>query len=77
MGKLKSGRNTDKNKSGSGSTSNTPSWVKMFGIIAIVVVLLVVIIMLISGGDHGPGRHFKSDDTGSQMTPIENEMQQL
>ncbi|WP_338656995.1 hypothetical protein V6B14_22655 (plasmid) [Sporosarcina psychrophila] len=77
MGKLKSGRNTDKDKSGSGSTSNTPSWVKIFGIIAIVVVLLVVIIMFFSGGEHGPGRHLNSDGAGIQTPPIEQGMQQL
>lgn len=36
---------------------NTPRWVKVFGIIAIVVVLLVVAMLLFGGGDHGPGRH--------------------
>jgi hypothetical protein len=39
-----------------GSTSGTPRWVKVFGIVALVVILLVVI-MLLTGGNHGPGRH--------------------
>lgn len=43
-----------------GSTTSTPRWVKMSGIIAIVLVLLVVIMMFIGGGDHGPSRHIPS-----------------
>jgi hypothetical protein len=39
-----------------GSTSGTPRWVKVFGIVALVVILLIVI-MLLTGGNHGPGRH--------------------
>ncbi|MCA1853166.1 MAG: hypothetical protein LC647_12435 [Beggiatoa sp.] len=35
-----------------GSTTSTPRWVKVFGIIALVVVLLFVILML--GGGHDP-----------------------
>ena len=38
------------------STSGTPRWVKVAGIIALAVVLLLVILLL-SGGNHGPGRH--------------------
>jgi hypothetical protein len=44
-----------------GSTSSTPRWVKVFGIIGGILVLLVVIMMLI-GGEHGPGRHTPSGD---------------
>jgi hypothetical protein len=36
------------------STTGTPRWVKVFGIIAAVLVLLFVI-MVLTG--HGPGRH--------------------
>jgi hypothetical protein len=43
---------------GGGSTTITPRWVKVFGIIVIVLVLLVGIMML-SGG-HGPGAHAPS-----------------
>lgn len=43
---------------GYGSTTRTPRWVKVFGIIVIVLVLLVGIMML-SGG-HGPGAHAPS-----------------
>ena len=39
-----------------GSTTSTPRWVKVFGIIALVLVLLMVVMLLIGGG-HGPGRH--------------------
>jgi hypothetical protein len=40
-----------------GSTSGTPRWVKVFGLIALLVVVLFVVVMLIGGGEHGPGRH--------------------
>lgn len=40
------------------STTETPRWVKVFGIIAIVLILLLVILQLTGiGGDHGPGQH--------------------
>lgn len=40
------------------TTTSTPRWVKVFGIVALVVVLLVVILLLTRGsGGHGPGRH--------------------
>ncbi len=54
------------------STTGTPRWVKVFGIIALVVVLLFAILMFTrgpSGGGHGPGRHTLSDDLGGQ-TPL-------
>jgi hypothetical protein len=37
------------------STTGTPRWVKVFGIVAVVVVLLFVVLLLTGG--HGPGRH--------------------
>ena len=43
-----------------GSTTGTPLWVKVFGIIGIFLVLLFVIIMkemFTEGGRHGPSRH--------------------
>jgi hypothetical protein len=41
-----------------GSTTSTPGWVKVFGIIALVVVLLFVFLMFTRGpGGHGPGGH--------------------
>jgi hypothetical protein len=39
-----------------GSTTGTPRWVKIFGVVALVVVLLLVI-LLVAGGNHGPSRH--------------------
>lgn len=42
-------------EAGRGSTTGTPRWVKVFGLIALTLVLLFVI-MLLTGG-HGPGRH--------------------
>lgn len=39
---------------------NTPRWVKVSGIIALVLILMLVIMMLTGGGPgggHGPGRH--------------------
>jgi len=39
-------------------TTNTPRWVKVFGVIVIIVVLLLVGVMLLGGGSgHGPDRH--------------------
>lgn len=38
-----------------GSTTGTPLWVKVFGVIALTLVVLFVILMLTGG--HGPGRH--------------------
>jgi hypothetical protein len=38
---------------------DTPRWVKVFGVIALVVILLFIILMLTRGpGGHGPRRHF-------------------
>jgi hypothetical protein len=39
------------------SSTGTPRWVKVFGVVAFVVVVLFVVVMLIGGGEHGPGRH--------------------
>jgi len=52
------------------STTGTPRWVKVFGIIALVVVLLFVILMFTRGpGGHGPGRHTPSGDLGGRTLP--------
>lgn len=49
---------------GSASTTGTPRWVKVFGIIALVVIALFVIALLGGGGaGHGPGRHTSSGAT--------------
>ena len=53
---------------GHGSTSGTPRWVKVFGIIALVLVLLFVI-SLLAGVRHGPGLHTPSGDAGGH-TPL-------
>ena len=43
------------------STSSTPRWVKVFGIIAIVLVFLFAVVVLTGiGGNHGPWRHLPS-----------------
>jgi hypothetical protein len=47
----------------------TPRWVKVLGITVIVVVLLAVAMMFLVGGEHGPGRHTQSGDTGGQVSP--------
>ena len=39
-----------------GSDEAMPTWVKVFGAVALVIVV-VVLIALLSGGEHGPGRH--------------------
>jgi hypothetical protein len=79
MRKLLSGRTTeeDTDNPDRDSTTSTPLWVKMFGIIGIVLVLLVVIMMFFGGGDHGPSRHIKSDDASGQTPPIEHGAQRL
>jgi len=62
------------------STTGTPRWVKVFGIIALVVVLLFVILLFTRGpgGGHGPSRHtldqsqeqvIDTDDGGGQAPP--------
>ncbi len=44
-----------------GSTTRTPRWVMIVGIIILVLVLLYAIMMLAGvGGEHGPGRHTPS-----------------
>ncbi len=58
-----------------GSTTSTPRWVKVFGIIALVLVLLVGIMLLTGvGGEHGPGRHMQS---GGHTLTISRGAQQL
>lgn len=37
------------------TTTGAPTWVKVFGIIALALILLVVILLLMGG--HGPGNH--------------------
>jgi hypothetical protein len=46
-----------------------PSWVKIFGIAALVLVALVAIVMVTGiGGEHGPGRHLSAGNPGSTPT---------
>jgi hypothetical protein len=53
------------------STNDTPRWVKVFGVIAIIVALLFVIMLVVGGGRHGPGRHRVSDSgSGAQTPPV-------
>ncbi len=52
------------------SSTGTPRWVKVFGIIAIVVVLLFVVMLVAGGGRHGPGRHrHTSGRPGGEILP--------
>ena len=45
-------------RTGGGSTTGTPRWVKVSAIVALVLVVLVVVMLLVGGpGSHGPGRH--------------------
>ncbi len=39
------------------SSTGTPRWVKVFGIVLAVVVLLLAVVFLVGGGNHGPSRH--------------------
>jgi hypothetical protein len=53
------------------STTGTPRWVKVSGIVVLVLVVLLAIVMLTGvGGDHGPGRHMLSDEGPGQQPPI-------
>ncbi len=47
-----------------GSSTSTPRWVKVFGIIGLVLVLRFVIMMFTGGGGHGPGRHTPAAEAG-------------
>ena len=52
------------------STTGTPRWVKVFGIIALGLVVLFFILRLAGvGGGHGPGRHAASPDAAGGRTP--------
>ncbi len=51
-----------------GSTTSTPRWVKVFGIIVLVVALLFVVLLL-AGGGHGPGRHTGSGSVDGHPPP--------
>ena len=53
---------------GRGSSTGTPRWVKVSGIIALAVVLLFLGAKLTGlGGDHGPGRHGGGGNTPSTV----------
>jgi hypothetical protein len=59
------------------SPPSTPRWVKVFGIVALILVLLVVIVMFTGvGGEHGPGRHFRSGNAGGSTPSIEDRVQE-
>ncbi|MDO2933470.1 hypothetical protein Q2T94_03990 [Paeniglutamicibacter sulfureus] len=49
-----------------GPAPKTPRWVKVFVVIALVLVAFLVI-GLLSGGEHGPGRHFSAEGAPSGM----------
>jgi len=46
-----------------------PRWVKVFGAIAVVVVVLVIVLLVV-GGDHGPGRHTRSDGHAASVVHL-------
>ena len=54
-----------------GSTTGTPRWVKVFGIVVLVLVALVAVMMAAAGvgGHHGPGRHMHSGGAGEHTPP--------
>jgi hypothetical protein len=52
------------------STTGTPRWVKVFGIVALALVVAFVVLQLAGvGGRHGPGRHLPGDDAPAGNTP--------
>ena len=65
--KPKSDRETP--DSDGGSRPRTPRWVKFIGVIAQLLLVLVVVLLVTGGGNHGPGRHSGSGDSGAQTTP--------
>jgi hypothetical protein len=62
------GDDTDAGADG-GSTTGTPRWAKIFGIVALVVIVLFVVLLLV-GGPHGPGRHMDGG-TGGPTPPAD------
>jgi len=42
-----------------GSATNTPLWVKVFGVVVVLLILMLGVMLL--GGGHGPGAHMPSD----------------
>jgi len=50
--------------SGRGPGPATPRWVKIFGAVMLSAILLVAALKFFGGGQHGPGRHFRSQDSG-------------
>lgn len=60
-------RNPDTNSGGSPIRApKMPRWVKVFVVIALVLVAFLVV-GLLSGGEHGPGRHFSAQGVVSGM----------
>jgi hypothetical protein len=51
---------------GRGSTTSTPRWLNVFGIIALVLILLFAVVLL-AGGGHSPGPHTRSADAGGHL----------
>lgn len=56
-------------RAGRGSTSGTPRWVKVSGVIALVLGLLLAVMMLFGGGRHGPAQHSGLGERGAE-TPL-------
>jgi hypothetical protein len=53
------------------SSSGTPRWLKVFGILVVVVILLFIVVMMVAGGgEHGPGRHAASGDAGTLLASV-------
>lgn len=69
MSKLPESKNDTSMNSPEDRPPNTPRWVKVCGIIAIVLVLLFVIKIFIIGGEHGPGRHMSGGEPIEQEEP--------
>jgi hypothetical protein len=64
------GKDTDAAPNG-GSTTDTPRWVKTFGIVAVVVILAFVVLLIAQGpGGHGPGRHTSHGGMGSPSATV-------
>ena len=44
-----------------------PRWVKLSAIIAGALALLLVVVLVFGGGQHGPGRHFRSGNADGAL----------
>ena len=60
----------------SDSDGSVPRWLKIGGLVVGLLLVLFLAMSMISGGEHGPGRHFKKNsDTSGSSSPIHDPSQ--